>query len=81
MGNKCDNHEEINTFSSLLVAQTFVGFLLMLITSLDLLSKALLVQVSTNVFFRVNNASYSVSVVPVCLFIYCVISAGVPRKT
>src|ERR671912_812219 len=61
MGNKCDNHEEIKTFSSLLVAQTLVGLLLMLITSLDLLSKASLFQMSTNVFFCVNNASYSVS--------------------
>ena len=56
---KCDNHEEIKTFSSLLVAQTSVGLLLMLITSLDLLSKASLFQMSTNVFFCVNNASYS----------------------
>src|ERR687890_2393509 len=47
MGNKCDNHEEIKTFSSLLIAQTSVGLLLMLITSLDLLSKASLFQMST----------------------------------
>ena len=79
MGNKCDNHEEVKTFSSLLVAQTLVGLLLMLITSLDLLSKASLFQMSTNVFSAL--IMLVIVSVPVCLSIYCVTSAGVPRKT